>query len=174
MKRPWLPLAVFVVMLGFLGVGLTLKPRELPSALIDQPVPPFKLPVLASPGQFVGPEDMRGQVWLLNVWASWCVACQAEHPVLMDFARAQRTPLLGLNYKDRPDEALRWLAQHGNPYQRSLADRDGRVGIELGVYGVPETYVIDRAGRIRYRHTGAVTPELLRDTLIPMIGRLNG
>jgi cytochrome c biogenesis protein CcmG/thiol:disulfide interchange protein DsbE len=142
--------------------------------LIDKPVPPFKLPVLAAPGQFVGPEDMRGQVWLLNVWASWCVACQAEHPVLMDFARAQRTPLLGLNYKDRPDEALRWLAQHGNPYQRSLADRDGRVGIELGVYGVPETYVIDRAGRIRYRHTGAVTPELLRDTLIPMIGRLNG
>jgi cytochrome c biogenesis protein CcmG/thiol:disulfide interchange protein DsbE len=174
MKRAWLPLAVFVVLLGFLGVGLTLKPRELPSALMDKPLPDFRLPVLAASEQWVGPKDLRGQVWLLNVWASWCVACQAEHPALMAFSQAHKTPLLGLNYKDRPDEALRWLARHGNPYQRSLADRDGRVGIDLGVYGVPETFVIDRQGVIRFKHTGAVTPELLQNTILPLIGRLNG
>ena len=175
MTRPglrWLPLAAFAVLVGFLGVGLQLKPREVPSPLINRPMPAFTLPTLAQPAQSLSPQDLRGQVWLLNVWASWCVACQAEHPVLVAFAKRHPVPLMGLNYKDRRDEALRWLGKYGDPYRASLSDTDGRVGIELGVYGVPETYVIDRDGVIRYKHIGAVTPELLETTILPLLGKL--
>lgn len=175
MTRPglrWLPLVAFAVLVGFLGIGLQLKPREVPSPLINRPMPAFSLPTLAQPVQSMSPQDLRGQVWLLNVWASWCVACQAEHPVLVAFAKRHTVPLMGLNYKDRRDEALRWLGKYGDPYRASLSDTEGRVGIELGVYGVPETYVIDRDGVIRYKHIGAVTPELLEATILPLLGKL--
>jgi cytochrome c biogenesis protein CcmG/thiol:disulfide interchange protein DsbE len=177
MMRPvlrWMPLALFAVLLAFLGIGLQLKPREVPSPLINKAVPAFSLPTLAQPAQSISAADLRGQVWLLNVWASWCVACQAEHPVLVDFAKRHSVPLLGLNYKDRRDEALRWLGKYGDPYRASLSDTDGRVGIELGVYGVPETFVIDREGVVRYKHIGAVTPEALTDTILPLLGKLGG
>lgn len=172
MKRYLIPLAVFLVLLGFLGVGLTLNPREVPSPLINKPAPQFRLPTLAAPGQFVSAQDMRGKVWILNVWASWCVACRVEHPVLVDFAKTSSVPLYGLNYKDKRDDAIRWLNNFGNPYQQSLSDTDGLVGIDFGVYGVPETFVIDKQGVIRLKHTGPVTHETLRDTILPLIGKL--
>ena len=172
MKRYLVPLVCFLVLLGFLAAGLRLKPREVPSPLVNKPVPTFRLPTLADPAQQLSPQDLRGKVWILNVWASWCVACRDEHPVLVDFAKAGLVPLYGLNYKDKRPDALGWLAKFGNPYQQSLSDLDGLVGIDLGVYGVPETFVVDRTGVIRYKHIGPVTPEVLRDTIIPLIGQL--
>ena len=172
MKRYLVPLVCFLVLLGFLAAGLRLKPREVPSPLVNKPVPTFRLPTLADPAQLLSPQDLRGKVWILNVWASWCVACRDEHPVLVDFAKAGLVPLYGLNYKDKRPDALGWLAKFGNPYQQSLSDLDGLVGIDLGVYGVPETFVVDRTGVIRYKHIGPVTPEVLRDTIIPLIGQL--
>jgi cytochrome c biogenesis protein CcmG/thiol:disulfide interchange protein DsbE len=172
MKRYLVPLVCFLVLLGFLAAGLRLKPREVPSPLVNKPVPTFRLPTLADPAQQLSPQDLRGKVWILNVWASWCVACRDEHPVLVDFAKAGLVPLYGLNYKDKRPDALGWLAKFGDPYQQSLSDLDGLVGIDLGVYGVPETFVVDRNGVIRYKHIGPVTPEVLRDTIIPLIGRL--
>ena len=171
--KPYLwPLAIFVVMLGFLGLGLQLNPRDVPSPLINQPVPAFRLPTLAAPDTLVAPEDLRGQVWLLNVWASWCVACREEHPVLMEFAKTKTLPVIGLDYKDQPADGLKWLARFGDPYDLSVSDQDGRIGINFGVYGVPETFVIDRQGLIRYKHVGPLTAELLRDTLEPLLDRL--
>lgn len=172
MKLALVPLAGFLVLLVFLAAGLQRDPRNLPSPLMGQPVPAFRLPVLATPEKTVVPEQLRGQVWVLNVWASWCVACRVEHPLVQDLARSAGVPLYGLNYKDAPADALRWLGLHGNPYLQTLSDMDGRTGIEFGVYGVPETYVIDRHGVIQYKHTGALTPEVLRDQLLPLIGRL--
>lgn len=173
MKAKFLvPLALFLVLAGFLAYGLTLNPREVPSPLVDKPAPAFRLATLASPGTEVGLDDMRGQVWLLNVWASWCVACRQEHPVLMALARENVVPLVGLNYKDARPDALGWLEQHGDPYKVSVVDADGRVGIDYGVYGVPETFLIDREGVIRYKHIGPVTPEAVRDVLMPKIVEL--
>ena len=172
MKRYLLPLVCFLILVGFLAVGLRLKPREVPSPLVNKPVPVFRLPTLADPQQLLSPQDLRGKVWILNVWASWCVACREEHPVLVDFAKAGLVPLYGLNYKDKRPDALGWLAKFGNPYQQSLSDMDGLVGIDLGVYGVPETFVVDRNGVIRFKYIGPVTPEVLRDTIIPLIGQL--
>ena len=166
------PLAVFVILLGFLFMGLKLNPRDVPSPLVNRPVPTFNLATLADPQQRVSPEQLRGQVWLLNVWASWCVACQLEHPVLVEMGKSPQVTLIGLNYKDRRDLALGWLDKHGNPYRTTLSDTDGRVGIDFGVYGVPETYVIDRQGVIRHKHTGPVTPEVVRDTLLPLMKKL--
>jgi cytochrome c biogenesis protein CcmG/thiol:disulfide interchange protein DsbE len=172
MKRYFIPLAGFLVMIGFLAVGLRLNPREVPSPLIDRPVPAFSLPTLAAPEVSLAAQDLKGKVWLLNVWASWCVACRAEHPLLVDLAKTGTVPIYGLNYKDKREDALRWLGNYGNPYQASLSDTSGLVGIDLGVYGVPETFVIDRNGLIRYKHTGPVTAEALRDTILPLIGKL--
>ena len=174
MKRYLIPLIVFVVMVGFLAVGLNLKPREVPSPLIDKPAPAFSLARLDTPEQKLGLEDLKGKVWLLNVWASWCVACRQEHPLLVDLARQNLVPIYGLNYKDKRDEALAWLGRYGNPYVASLADTEGLVGIDYGVYGVPETFVIDKQGTIRLKHIGPVTPEALRDTILPMVRKLNG
>jgi cytochrome c biogenesis protein CcmG/thiol:disulfide interchange protein DsbE len=174
MKRAWWPLALFVLLLALLGAGLGLKPREVPSPLIDRPLPAFGLTTLADPARTLGPRDMPRQAHLLNVWASWCVACQAEHPVLVALAREGKVPLIGLNYKDKPEAARRWLAQHGNPYRDSLFDPQGTLGLDLGVYGVPETYVIDAQGRVRHKHTGALTPEVLRNTILPMLEQLDG
>jgi len=172
MKRYLLPLLVFVVLLGFLAAGLSLKPREVPSPLIDKPAPAFSLPVLATPDERLSLQDMRGKVWLLNVWASWCVACRVEHPLLVELSGKGVVPIYGLNYKDKRDDALGWLAKFGNPYVASLSDAEGLVGIDYGVYGVPETFVIDKNGMIRMKHIGPVTPEVLRDDILPLVKRL--
>ena len=173
MKRYLIPLIVFVVLVGFLAVGLSLKPREVPSPLIDKPAPAFSLPRLDAPEQKLALQDLKGKVWLLNVWASWCVACRQEHPLLVDLSRQNLVPIYGLNYKDKPADALGWLERFGNPYVASLSDIEGLVGIDYGVYGVPETFVIDKAGVIRLKHIGPVTPEALRDTILPLVRKLN-
>lgn len=175
MKR-WqylLPLGIFVVLLGFLGVGLNLNPREVPSPLIGKPAPGFQLTRLDNPAQTITRQDMLGKVWVLNVWASWCVACREEHPLLVEFSKKKLVPLYGLNYKDKRDDGLRWLQRHGDPYDASLWDGDGRVGIDFGVYGVPETFLIDKQGVVRFKHIGPVTPEVLRDKIEPLIRQLN-
>ncbi|NMG14873.1 DsbE family thiol:disulfide interchange protein [Aromatoleum bremense] len=174
MKAKFLvPLALFLVLAGFLGYGLQLNPREVPSPLVDKPAPQFRLATLAAPDAALGVADMRGEVWLLNVWASWCVSCREEHPVLMELARDKVVPLVGLNYKDTRPEAIAWLEAHGDPYTASVVDADGRVGIDYGVYGVPETFLIDRQGVIRYKHIGPVTREAVRDVLLPKIAELS-
>ena len=172
MKRALIPLAVFGVLVAFLALGLRGNPRDLPSALIDRPAPNFRVATLASPEQAMGTPDLRGQVWVLNVWASWCTACRLEHPLLVDFARGGAVPVYGLNYKDKRDDARKWLANFGDPYQQSFFDADGRVGMDFGVYGVPETYVIDRQGVVRFKHTGALTPEVLQQQILPLVRRL--
>jgi cytochrome c biogenesis protein CcmG/thiol:disulfide interchange protein DsbE len=168
----YVALGLFLVLLIFLGVGLTLNPREVPSPLIGKPAPTFSLPTVADAAKSVGTGDLRNQVTLVNVWASWCVSCRQEHPLLVELSRKGTVPIYGLNYKDTRPDALRWLAALGNPYVASAFDEDGRVGIEWGVYGVPETFVIDRQGIIRHKHTGPVTPEAWEKTLLPLIQQL--
>jgi cytochrome c biogenesis protein CcmG/thiol:disulfide interchange protein DsbE len=168
-----IPLAVFVVMVAFLAVGLTLNPREVPSPLIDKPAPAFTLPQLHAADKTFSQNDMLGKVWMLNVWASWCVACREEHPHLVALARTGAVPIYGLNYKDERADGIAWLARFGDPYRLSAYDRDGRIGIDYGVYGVPETYVIDKAGIIRYKRIGIVTPEIVRDKILPLVKELN-
>jgi cytochrome c biogenesis protein CcmG/thiol:disulfide interchange protein DsbE len=167
------PLAVFLVLAAFLLVGLGRDPKEVPSPLIDKPAPAFSAALLKQPEQRLSRQDMLGRVWILNVWASWCGACRQEHPVLVDFAKRSAVPLYGLDYKDQRDDALAWLEQFGNPYRDSLVDADGRIGLDYGVYGVPETFVIDASGVIRYKHIGPVTPEVLRDKIEPLLRRLH-
>jgi cytochrome c biogenesis protein CcmG/thiol:disulfide interchange protein DsbE len=169
-----LPLAVFVVLLGFLAVGLKLDPREVPSPLIGKPAPGFNLTRLDDPAKSMRREDMLGKVWMLNVWASWCVACREEHPHLLAFARTKQLPIFGLNYKDTRDEGLGWLARFGDPYDASLFDQDGRVGIDFGVYGVPETFIIDKQGVIRFKQIGPVTPTVIETRIVPLLKELNG
>jgi cytochrome c biogenesis protein CcmG/thiol:disulfide interchange protein DsbE len=172
MNRYLIPLGVFFVLVIFLGVGLRLNPREVPSPLIDKPAPAFSLAQLHAPAKKFGVPDMSGKVWLLNVWASWCVSCREEHPVLMDLSKKDVVPMVGLNYKDPQDDALAWLKQFGDPYALSVVDRDGRVGIDFGVYGVPETFVIDKAGLIRYKHIGPVTTKALEEKILPLVRKL--
>ncbi|MXS85970.1 DsbE family thiol:disulfide interchange protein [Nitrosomonas sp. HPC101] len=172
MMRFLLPLAVFVVLVIFLGVGLTLNPRQVPSPLIDKPAPAFHLQQLYDSSKTLSSEDNLGKVWMLNVWASWCVACRDEHPVLVELSKLGIVPIYGLNYKDQRDTAMQWLKQYGNPYETSIVDADGKVGINYGVYGVPETYVIDKQGIIRYKHIGPVTVESLKDKILPLIQEL--
>jgi cytochrome c biogenesis protein CcmG/thiol:disulfide interchange protein DsbE len=169
-----IPLALFLVIVVFLAIGLNLNPREVPSPLIDKPAPGFQLARLDRPQEMVRAEDLRGQVWLLNVWASWCVACLQEHPLLVEFSRQGVVPIYGLNYKDEPDAAQAWLAKHGNPYTLSIVDGDGRVGIDYGVYGVPETFLIDKQGVIRFKQIGPVTPEVIERKILPLIQQLQG
>lgn len=169
----WLPLLAFLILVIFLGIGLSLNPREVPSPLIGKPAPAFSLPRLQEPGQAFAPEQMKGKVWLLNVWASWCVSCRAEHAVLNEFARTGLVAIVGLNYKDQPDNALQWLGQLGNPYQLSVSDLEGKAGLDWGVYGVPETFVIDKKGIVRHKHIGPVEAESLQQKLIPLIEELN-
>lgn len=172
MKRFLLPLGVFLGLLVFLAVGLRLNPREIPSPFIGKPAPAFTLSQLHQADSMVTPKDMEGRVWMLNVWASWCASCRVEHPVLMEFARSSAVPVVGLNYKDQREEGRRWLAQHGNPYLVSAFDQDGRVGIDYGVYGVPETFVIDKKGVIRMKFTGPLTREAIGSKLLPLIAEL--
>jgi cytochrome c biogenesis protein CcmG/thiol:disulfide interchange protein DsbE len=175
-KRFLLPLVLFLGLAAFLGVGLNRDPHQLPSPLVGRAAPAFTLPRLpaggaAEPDRFA-PADMRGKVWLLNVWASWCVSCRQEHPVLLDISRRAEVPLVGLDYKDAAHEARSWLAEHGDPYLLSAVDADGKVGIDYGVYGVPETYVIDKAGTIRYKQIGPLSREILDATILPLVREL--
>ena len=173
MKAKFLiPLLLFVVLVGFLAVGLNRDPHEVPSPLIGKQAPAFELPQLADPQKTFSPESMRGKVWILNVWASWCVACREEHPVLVELGKLKVAPLIGLDYKDRRDDAMAMLAHQGNPYLLSAFDANGRVGIDYGVYGVPETYVIDKNGVIRFKHVGPITMDLLNKKIIPLLGEL--
>ncbi len=174
MNRFLLPLGVFVLLAVFLGIGLTLNPREVPSPLIDKPAPAFTLQQLHAPGKSLSAVDLKGQVWLLNVWASWCVSCREEHPLLVELGRANVVPIYGLNYKDKPEAAMAWLGEMGNPYKASIVDADGRVGIDYGVYGVPETFVIDREGIVRYKQIGPVTPQALKEKILPLVRKLQG
>lgn len=174
MTRFLAPLGIFILLVAFLGVGLNLNPREVPSPLIGKTAPSFQLPQLHNPGKSFARDDMQGRVWLLNVWASWCVSCRDEHPLLIQLSRSGVAPIFGLNYKDKREDAIAWLNQFGNPYVLSVSDLEGRVGIDYGVYGVPETYVIDRNGVIRYKQIGPVNPEILQSKILPLIKELQG
>jgi cytochrome c biogenesis protein CcmG/thiol:disulfide interchange protein DsbE len=167
------PLVIFMVLVVLLAAGLQHDPHEIPSPLINKPAPQFHLPQLHDPWRMFSPQQMRGKVWLLNTWASWCISCREEHPVLADLSRTGAVPILGLNYKDKRNDALRALDELGNPYVLSVLDSDGRVGIDYGVYGVPETYLIDRDGVIRYKRIGPVTPDVVMKTILPMVKELN-
>lgn len=165
MMRYLIPLFAFIVLAAFLLVGLTLNPRQVPSPLIDKPAPIFQLNHLHEPDRLMASQDNLGKVWLLNVWASWCVACRDEHPLLVQLANSGIVPIYGLNYKDERTTALQWLKRYGDPYTISIVDPDGRVGIDYGVYGVPETYVIDKKGIIRHKQIGPVTVDSLQKRL---------
>ncbi|WP_415878502.1 DsbE family thiol:disulfide interchange protein [Methylomonas sp. TEB] len=167
-----LPLLLFIALSVFLAIGLKLNPREIPSPLIDKPAPAFNLPILSTPEQRLSQADFKGKVWLLNVWASWCVSCREEHPLLIELAKQNKVLLVGLNYKDEAQAANAWLSKHGNPYNVSVMDADGRTGIDYGVYGVPETFVIDKRGVVRYKHTGPVQPGELESIFLPLIEKL--
>jgi cytochrome c biogenesis protein CcmG/thiol:disulfide interchange protein DsbE len=173
MKRFLVPLALFIGLVIFLAIGLTRDPRDVPSPLVGKPAPAFTLPRLDDSAQKFSSADMKGRVWLLNVWASWCVSCREEHPVLVEFARTGAVPIVGLDYKDGSEDGKTWLARFGNPYTLAVVDADGRVGIDYGVYGVPETYVIDQAGIIRMKHTGPITPEALEKQIRPLLAELS-
>ena len=174
MGKFFIPLVVFVVLAIFLGRGLRLDPKDIPSPLIDRPAPVFSLSQLDKPGELIGTEQLRGKVWMLNVWASWCVACRDEHPLLVEFSKSAVVPIYGLNYKDQREPALAWLQQLGNPYSASIFDENGRVGIDFGVYGVPETFVIDKQGIVRYKKTGPVTQETIEKFIVPLVKKLQG
>ncbi len=170
--RHLVPLGLFLGLVVLFGFGLQLNPREVPSPLINKPAPEFALPTLHDPAQVIDKDTFRGQVSLFNVWASWCVACRQEHPLLVEAARAGDFPIYGLNYKDSRDAALSWLRELGDPYVASAFDEKGRVGIDWGVYGVPETFVVDRQGVIRYKHIGPVSPKAWRETIVPLVREL--
>jgi len=193
MKKFLIPLALFFVLVVFLAIGLKRDPKEIPSPLMGRVAPAFTLPTLDPNAPAFDPQQMRGQVWMLNVWATWCVACRQEHPLLVAFSKANQLPIVGLNYKEvqaqdlqqgaKPDTAQTlaiarqksadWLQRFGNPYAVSVFDLDGRVGINYGVYGVPETYLIDQAGVIRYKQIGVLTPEVLTEKILPLVKALN-
>ena len=166
------PLALFFVLAGFLAVGLKLNPREVPSPLIGKPAPAFALPRLDKPEVIVRRDELLGRTWVLNVWASWCGPCRQEHPLVVDLAKRHPIPVYGLNYKDRGDDAKAWLREMGDPFAATLVDADGKVGIDWGVYGVPETFVIDKAGVVRLKHIGPLTPQAVRDKVEPLLKEL--
>ena len=193
MNRFLWPLIGFVVLVVFLAVGLNLNPSDVPSPLIGKPAPPFSLARIDTPEQSFSPRDMQGKVWLLNVWSTWCVSCRQEHPMLVEMAKNKTLTLVGLNYKEvrgdggidmdkvapdaekilALDRSNAWLKTHGNPYSLSVLDLDGRVGIDYGVYGVPETYVIDKAGVIRLKQTGPITPDVFSGKILPLVAELS-
>ena len=172
MRIYWV-VGIFVALVVLLAVGLSLNPREVPSPLIGKPAPGFELPRLDAPDKSFSQKDMLGSVWILNVWASWCPPCLVEHPVVTELSRAGIAPVVGLNYKDAREDALPWLKRNGDPYKLSVYDAAGRIGIDYGVYGVPETYVIDRQGVIRYKHIGPLTPEIAQQRIRPLVEELS-
>ena len=171
--RYLIPLVLFLALVAFLAIGLGRDPREVPSPLINKPAPAFRLVQLKDPSRSFSSEEMRGKVWLLNVWASWCIACRDEHPMLLELARQNAIPIYGLNYKDKPTDAVSWLNELGDPYVLSVSDLDGRVGIDYGVYGAPETFLIDRDGVIRLKHIGPITPNVWNNKIAPLVAELN-
>jgi cytochrome c biogenesis protein CcmG/thiol:disulfide interchange protein DsbE len=171
--RYLIPLGLFLVLVIFLPIGLGRDPHEVPSPLIDKAAPEFRLPQLKDPSQSFSTTDMRGKVWLLNVWASWCVSCRDEHPLLLEYAKSGIVPIYGLNWKNERGEALRWLDELGDPYVLSAADLDGRVAIDFGVYGAPETFVIDQNGAVRYKQIGPITREAWSEKILPLVQELN-
>ena len=193
MNRFLWPLICFALLVVLLAVGLSLNPRDVPSPLVGKPAPMFRLERLETPEESFSPQDMLGKVWLLNVWSTWCISCRQEHPVLLEMAKNPAVTLIGVNYKEvRGDGALdadkiapdaeitlalerasAWLRKHGNPYRLSVLDLDGRVGIDYGVYGVPETYLIDKAGIIRLKQTGPITPDVFASKILPLLVELS-
>ena len=192
MKKFLIPLVLFFGLVIFLALGLQRDPQAIPSPLVDKPAPAFSLPTLDPAAGAFSPAEMQGRVWLLNVWATWCVACRKEHPLLVDFAQRHQVPIVGMSYKEIQPQDVQaqgmdatakmqfarersqvWLSRYGNPYVLSVIDLDGRVGIQYGVYGVPETYVIDKQGVIRYKAVGEVTPAILASKVLPLIQKLN-
>jgi cytochrome c biogenesis protein CcmG/thiol:disulfide interchange protein DsbE len=165
-------IGIFVALVALLALGLRLNPREVPSPLIGKPAPAFELPLLHAPDKTFSHKDLLGTVWVMNVWASWCQPCLVEHPVVSELARSGIAPVVGLNYKDARENALPWLKRNGDPFKVSVYDDTGRIAIDYGVYGVPETYVIDRKGIIRYKHIGPLTPEIAQKKLQPLIQEL--
>jgi len=172
MRHRWIPVAAFALISILLAVGLTMDPRLVPSPLVGRPAPEFSLPHLKHPEQTLSRSDLLGKVSLFNVWASWCQACLDEHPVLVRLHQSGVVPIYGLNYKDTTEAALRWLADLGDPYVATAFDQAGRVGIEWGVYGVPETYVVDAQGVIRHKHIGALTWETVTREILPLVREL--
>ena len=190
------PLIGFLGLVVLLAVGLNLNPREIPSPLVGKPAPNFELKQQDGNAPVFGPASMRGKVWMLNVWSTWCVSCRQEHSVLVSLSKQKVLPIVGLNYKEiRGDNELdsaryaegknaaeenslarqrigQWLSRHGDPYALTVLDLDGRVGIDYGVYGVPESYVIDQNGLIRLKHTGPLTPDIIAQKILPLVGEL--
>jgi cytochrome c biogenesis protein CcmG/thiol:disulfide interchange protein DsbE len=171
MKR-WLPLVLFLVLVGFFAKGLFLNPREVPSPFIGRTAPVFTLPVVGDAGASFSSADMRGQIWMLNIWAPWCVSCRQEHGFLMRLAQNGRIPIVGLNWKDADREAQALLARTGSPYVAVPDDLDGRVGIDYGVTGTPETYIIDRQGIVRLKHVGPIGPDVWQTKFEPKLKEL--
>jgi cytochrome c biogenesis protein CcmG/thiol:disulfide interchange protein DsbE len=173
MKRYLIPLAVFIVLVILLAAGLKNDPKYIPSPFIGKPAPAFDLPLLHQTDQRLKHSDLKGQVWLLNVWASWCVSCRAEHEVVKRFVAMNIAPIYGLNYKDKPEDAKGWLNALGNPYTSSMMDIKGDVGIDWGVYGVPETFVIDKQGIVRYKQVGPLSNAVIDEKIVPLVRELN-
>lgn len=174
MKRIlFLPLALFIALVGFLLIGLRRDPHEVPSPLINQPAPAFQLPQLHEPAKTFSAQEMRGKVWLLNVWATWCVACRDEHPLLIEYARSGSVPIYGMDLKDDRAAAIDLLKTEGDPYRLSFSDANGRVSIDYGVYGAPESFLIDRNGVIRFKQIGPITPEVWQNKIVPLANKLN-
>ncbi len=175
-RSRWVPLVVFVLLAALLAAGVWLSRRPdreaLPSPLVGKPTPEFALPVLHEPGRVVRAADLRGAPYLLNVWGSWCPACRDEHPVLTRFAESRRVRVVGYNWKDSREDALRWLEQFGNPYWLVIADEEGSSAIDFGIYGAPETFLIDAQGRVRWKHVGPLTDAVVRDELLPLLEQL--
>lgn len=172
MTRYFLPLGILAAVTALFWVGLSLNPALVPSPLIGQPAPEFELPLLGDEQRTFSREDLKGRVTMVHVWATWCVSCRAEHPTLTAFARRGLVPIIGLNYRDERAAALDWLRVLGDPYELVLYDPAGRVGIDWGVYGTPETFIVDRDGVIRFKHVGPLTPELIDSHIVPLLARL--
>ena len=172
MIRFLIPLFAFIALVVFLAIGLTHNPRDIPSPFIGKAAPEFSLPMLDSPAMKFNSADMKGKVWILNVWASWCVTCRAEHQVWNTLTAMEKINLVGLNYKNEVPEARAWLKQHGNPYLFCVSDLAGQVGIDWGVYAVPETFVIDKQGIVRFKQIGAVTHEVIVEKIMPLVHKL--
>jgi cytochrome c biogenesis protein CcmG/thiol:disulfide interchange protein DsbE len=169
-----IPLIVFAIIVAFLFKGLGMDSREIPSPLIGKPVPKFSLPSVEQPDTLISEENLLGKVYLLNVWATWCVSCRAEHQTLVALARSNKIEIVGLNWRDERDKAKAWLRQLGDPYSLNIFDKKGRTAIDLGVYGAPETFLVDSKGIIHYKHTGPVTMAVFNETLQPIINELKG
>jgi len=173
MARYLIPLFIFIILVAFFAIGLNRDPRLVPSPLVNKPVPEFSTVSLEQPDRVLDPQLFRQhKVSLFNVWASWCVSCRQEHPFLLEVAKSGRVPIYGLNYKDERADALNWLGALGNPYTASVYDHEGKVGIDWGVYGVPETFVVDGKGIIRHKHVGPVGPQVWQEELLPLIEQI--